>query len=607
MPKKITPKEIEQKMLEKHNSKYSYDLSNYINTRSEISIICPSHGTFLQKVSDHLYSGCGCPKCDVTRKLTTEDFVLKSRLIHGDKYDYELSEYGRNNYDKVTITCKIHGNFEQTPWAHMRGQGCPECANNRQYDTEEYIKLCKEKHQDLYDYSLVEYTGKNSYIKVICKKHGEFEQLARLHLNGYGCKKCRMSKLEIWVKQFLDERKIKWEYNKKFDLLKHKKHLTFDFWLPDYNICIECDGIQHHQPVDFFGGQERFEDQQTKDYLKEEWCRHNGLFLLRIDNFENPFSKLKSIVIDKYTKHIVEEKKSLPPSDKIRSTNFDIDDRHYHELVDYISRHAQIENNFELEGESFIKIVDTNLLIKYVDYFHYSEVNTGKKALINIYNIANNNGYKVVQVFEDDWKFKRNIIESRILNLLSKSSKIWARKTEVRFIDDFKIIRDFMNDTHIQGYVPSKYKIGIFYNNEMVGLLTLSDLRINLGQKKEVGTFEILRYSCKNGVNIIGGFDKALKFFIRTYNPNKIVSYANRMWSNEDNVYSKIGMKLESISDASYFYIVGDKREGRFSYRKDVLLSKYGYPSSMTEHTIMLSNSVYRIFDAGCFKYVMTL
>lgn len=605
MPKKLFKNEIEVRLQEKHSHRYRYDLSNYVNTRSMIDIICQEHGLFQQRVSDHLYSGCGCPQCDVTKKFTTIDFVNKSMEMHGAAYDYSKSVYGKNNYDKVIIICPTHGEFKQTPWAHMRGQGCPDCANNRLYTTLDFINMCNQKHNSFYDYGLTEYTGKNRYVTIICPRHGEFKQLAKLHLSGYGCKKCRMSKLESWLKLFLDERKIVWEYGKKFETLKHKRSLSFDFWLPEYNILIECDGIQHREAIDFFGGKKRLDEQIEKDRKKEDWCKENNIYLIRLKDFINPFELLKSDVIDLYSKIIPIEKRNLQKSDRIKNTSFDLDNRPRQEFYDFLSQLSKIDTNFVLDGEIFIKVDKTDLLIKLIDFFNYSEINADKKKLVNIYNIANKHGFKVVQIFEDDWIYKKEIIKSRLLNLLGKSHKIWARKTEVKFINDHKLMKDFMDATHIQGYVPSKYKIGIFHEEEMVGLLTLSDLRINLGQKKEEGTFEILRYSCKRGVNIIGGFDKALKLFIKTHNPKKIISYANKMWSNEINVYSRIGMKLESVSESSYFYIVGDRREGRFSYRKDVLLKKFGYSSEMTEHTIMLSNSVYRIFDAGCFKYVM--
>lgn len=606
MPKKITASEIVVRMSQKHNSKYHYDMSQFQNTRSSIKIICPEHGLFEQKVSDHLYSGCGCPKCDITRKFTTEDFIKKAVEFHNNKYDYSLSVYGKNNYDKVIIICGEHGQFEQTPWAHMRGQGCPSCANNKAYTNEQFKQLCSEKHADLYDYSLVEYKGKNEPVKIICKTHGEFEQLAKLHLAGYGCKKCKMSKLEIWVKTLLTERKIKFEYEKKFEDMKWKKPLSFDFWLPDYRIAIECDGIQHREPVPFFGGETRLEEQIHKDNIKTDWCIQNSAFLIRITDFVDPFEQINSIIVDQFSKTIVPEKKNLEPLHKIKKTQFIVDARPEIEFLQFIKEHAETED-FILDGEKYIKIADRPLLFKYIDFFRYSEINAPKKALINIYNSCNSKGLKVIQIFEDDWRNRNGIVKSRIVNLLGKSEKIFARKCQIREIKEHGLTKEFLDKTHIQGFVASKYKIGLFSNDELVALLTLSDLRINLGQKKEAGTFEILRYSCKNGVNVIGGFDKGLKYFIKKYSPNKIISYANMMWSNENNVYSKIGMKLESISDPSYFYIVGDKREGRFSFRKDVLLGKWGFPATMTEHTIMLANSVYRIFDAGCFKYSMIM
>jgi hypothetical protein len=607
MPKKIDKTEILDRMTKKHDGKYKYDLSSFVNTRSVIRIECPVHGYFEQKCSDHLYAGCGCPKCDTTRRFTTEDFIRRAVETHADKYDYSKSIYGKNNYDKVIIVCKEHGEFLQTPFAHMKGQGCPKCANNTSYSTDEFIKLCVEKHGNLYDYSKLDYKGKKEYVTIVCKKHGEFQQLARLHADGYGCKKCKMSKLEIWVKALLEERKIRWEYSKKFESLKWKKPLSFDFWLPDYRIAIECDGIQHREAVDFFGGETRLEEQIHKDNIKTEWCIENKAMLLRISDFVDPFELIDSNLIDKFSHTIVNEKKNLVKFERIKKTIFKIDDTPKIELLDFIKQNAEVEPDFSIDGEPYIKITGSNLVFKYIDFFSYSEINVPKRKLAEMYHSCNNNGYKLVQIFEDDWRNRNSIVKSRIQNLLGKSQKIWARKCVIKEITEHGVLKDFLDKTHIQGFVASKYKIGIYHQEELVAILTLSDLRINLGQKKEEGTFEILRYSCKNGINVIGGFDKGLKYFIKKYSPKKIVSYANMMWSNENNVYSKLGMKLESISDPSYFYVVGDKREGRFSFRKDVLLQKWGFPATMTEHTIMLANSVYRIFDAGCFKYSLQI
>lgn len=128
------------------------------------------------------------------KKLTTEQFIKKAKKVHGDRYDYSEVVYVMIN-SKVNIVCKIHGIFEQSPYKHMKGQGCKKCnyENNnktRRLDTEKFIKKAKEIHGNKYDYSLSKFTRSNEKVKILCKEHGEFIQEANSHLQGAGCRDC---------------------------------------------------------------------------------------------------------------------------------------------------------------------------------------------------------------------------------------------------------------------------------------------------------------------------------------------------------------------------------------------------------------------------------
>ena len=132
----------------------------------------------------------------MAKKKTREEFIELSNKKHNNKYDYSKIKY-INNKTKVCIICPKHGEFWQTPHDHLRGKGCPECgkikrAQERAMSTEEFIKKAKQIHGDKYDYSTVDMNNreKNGKIKIICPKHGEFEQLPNSHLQGYGCPKC---------------------------------------------------------------------------------------------------------------------------------------------------------------------------------------------------------------------------------------------------------------------------------------------------------------------------------------------------------------------------------------------------------------------------------
>lgn len=140
-------------------------------------------------------------QCDMSRKLTTADFVAKSLIVHGDRYDYSKVNY-IDSKTKVTIVCKEHGKFTQTPANHMQGMGCLKCGlkNAGKYhkkDTDSFIAEAIDRHGTVYDYRNTVYKGARDKLTVICPKHGEFEQTAHVHLRsdpGSACLKCSYEK-----------------------------------------------------------------------------------------------------------------------------------------------------------------------------------------------------------------------------------------------------------------------------------------------------------------------------------------------------------------------------------------------------------------------------
>lgn len=129
----------------------------------------------------------------VTRKLTTETFIEKASQIHNNIYDYSEVNYV-NSKTKIKILCKLHGCFEQLPSEHLYGKGCYSCSGKKRKTTEQFIKEAKEIHGDLYDYSKVVYSGQKVTVKIICKTHDEFEQKPFDHLQGKGCQCCGKDK-----------------------------------------------------------------------------------------------------------------------------------------------------------------------------------------------------------------------------------------------------------------------------------------------------------------------------------------------------------------------------------------------------------------------------
>jgi hypothetical protein len=221
------------------------------------------------------------------KKLTTKEFIEKAKLVHGEKYYYSNVEY-INNKTKIIIICPIHGDFKQQPSNHITNeQGCPTCSQewlkkfnmSQRSDTLSFIEKAKINHGKKYNYSLVNYINKNTKVKIICSKHGIFEQRPKHNLVKCGCPKCHNSKNEILIENILKNNDIIYENQKTFIDCKLINLLPFDFYLPDYNICIEYDGEQHFKPINIFGGEKRFKKQVLTDNIKNNYCQKNKIKL----------------------------------------------------------------------------------------------------------------------------------------------------------------------------------------------------------------------------------------------------------------------------------------------------------------------------------------
>ena len=158
--KRLTTDDFIKKSKKIHGDKYDYSKSIYNGSCKKLIIICPIHGEFLQKPNNHL-NGNGCYFCVKNFKLTPEKFIEKSKLIHGDKYDYTKSNY-KNTRTKIEILCKLHGVFFQKPNSHLNGEGCRKCWNERSIilrssNTSEFVERAKMIHNNYYDYSNVKY------------------------------------------------------------------------------------------------------------------------------------------------------------------------------------------------------------------------------------------------------------------------------------------------------------------------------------------------------------------------------------------------------------------------------------------------------------------
>jgi hypothetical protein len=223
-----------------HGDKYDYSSTNYINSSTDVCIICPIHGEFNQIPDNHL-RGKGCRECGFEsshkkQRKTTEQFILECKSLYGDLFDYSKSVYQGNKKDVIVKCNKCGKEFKITPHNHL--------------------------------------------------------------VHKEGCPFCKLSKLEKNVEKVLLDNGIEYEQQKVFEwLIDGKKIKRFDFYLPHYNTVIECQGLQHFKPIKYFGGQKHFEIQRNNDELKIKLCQEHGIKLLHYSEFniEYPYKVFTNI------------------------------------------------------------------------------------------------------------------------------------------------------------------------------------------------------------------------------------------------------------------------------------------------------------------------
>jgi hypothetical protein len=259
MVKKLTTAEFISKAREVHGGRYDYAQTNYSSNKDSVTIICTVHGSFVQGAGRHL-QGSGCRSCGFESKnskqsLSTEDFLARAKAVHGDRYDYNCTQY-QSKRKKVKIICREHGEFLQPPLNHLAGYGCIQChrakANNHKLDTEQFIRRARLTHGDLYDYSSTNYIHSQRKLTVTCRVHGNFEVTAAAHVQGRGCKRCvqsnRRSPVRVDLEEFIRRANAKHGNRYGYDQVRFSD--TRDI------VAIECSehGIFHQQARQHYEG-----------------------------------------------------------------------------------------------------------------------------------------------------------------------------------------------------------------------------------------------------------------------------------------------------------------------------------------------------------------
>lgn len=483
------------------------------------------------------------------KKLTTEEFIAKAKEKHGDYYDYSKTTYV-NSREYLTITCPKHGDFMQKGAGHLSGYGCSKCGVDKQSGprktTEDFIKECVSVHGDYYDYSKTIYVSAHDKITVICKEHGEFEQVANEHLRGKGCVKCSY-----------ERRADKRRYDK--DVLTDKLNALDD---GKYKVVGEIEDYKNISQTITFN------------------CEKHGDFQQKI------ILRLTGRACPKCANNISYKEQEVAAFVKSLS-------------VDVITNSKSIIGNGK---ELDIYIPSKNLAIEYNGLYWHSDAYVSNDYHLVKTEKCKEKGVRLIHIFEDEWLTKPEIVKSRLRNILGCNEvKIFARKCVVKELSN-KEVRSFLNGNHIQGHVNAKVSLGLFYNDELVSAMTFSSLRKNLGQTAKEDSYELLRFCNKLNTSVVGGASKLLSFFEKRFKPKMVISYADRRWS-EGELYTSLGFEFEHLSQPNYFYVRGNQRENRFKYRKSELV-KQGHDPSKSERVIMGELGYVRIYDCGAMRFV---
>ena len=296
---KQNPSKFVELSIKIHGDHYNYNKVNFTGFNCIIDLICPNHGEFKVRAGDHIYIAAGCKYCncdyDEYTAIDKETFVKLAVQIHRDLYDYSKFEFKAMNKKGIVICKRCGLEFEVRPSDHIRGKhtGCPHCngivgAHKRKniITTEEFIRRAKliPGNAEKYDYSETEYINWNTKVKIFCRECQEyFWQRPGAHLEGAQHSKCKVkSKAEFYLEEMLKQLDIKYFSQQIFPECKDKKELPFDFYLPDYNLCIECQGLQHYIPVKRWGGEEHLKYVQHHDQIKRDFCKTKNIQLLEI-------------------------------------------------------------------------------------------------------------------------------------------------------------------------------------------------------------------------------------------------------------------------------------------------------------------------------------
>ena len=546
----------------------------------------------------------------VEKTKIIDNIILNSPNRLRDKY---FIRYSFDLYNEILLYTKtIDISFKQRVWHWVNNESdyiyCKECNLNRvsfkMNWRDGYKEFCSNKcssnNKQLRDKTkktLLEKYGVDHYSKT----DDYVRKVKETSLDRYGVD--NYSKTEDYVNR------SKKTYMDKYGVDSYTK--TREFLEKSKKTCVEKYGVDSYNKTDEF----KFKFKQTcvekygVDHIYKSSLYRNSFNLCINPNYisyKDGFNLFKCDLGHNYeisTDNYYGRSNNNIPLCTICNPIGDFKSIKEEEIYRFISSiySGEIIQSYRDVLEIDIYLPDLNLGFEFNGLYWHSDKFKDKDYHLNKTNYFKERGIRIIHIWEDDWLNRKSILESQMKNIMKlNNDKIYARNCLIFEIDDKKLVRSFLNDNHIQGNDRSVKNIGLYYNGGLVSIMTFNKFE---GRKKMgEGGWNLSRFCNKLDCNVIGGASKILSYFIKEYNPNRVVSYADKDWSN-GKLYDILEFKCVYETKPDYKYVVGGIRKHKQNFTK----SRIKISGDLTENQYMINNKINKVYDCGKMKFELIL
>ena len=536
------------------------------------------------------------------KPYTTSEFIAKAKALWGDRWDYSKTEYTRSR-DKITVTCKVHGDFNQEAASLLKGWlGCPGCASesNRARNlktTEMFITEAARVWGDRWDYSPTEYKGAKQLLEVRCREHGPYKQKASNHLEGLiGCRSCRgykpLETTESFITKALEVWGSRWDYSK-VDYTNSKTHVTII--CPSHGEFLQIPGRHLQKGVGCPGCHGQLVDTGSfRERAVEVWGNRWDYSLVEYTNTHTPV-RINCPDHGLFQQSPLGHLAGNIGCISCRNQGTSLKEK---ELLNYIgSLGLECIHRYRLGSgkELDIFIPSKGVAIEFNGLFWHSDKFKDKNYHYNKYMEASKEGINLLQIWEDSWDTDRDKVQRHINHVLGMSvlKSLHARDSRVAILTSSEA-REFLDQYHLQGFVSSSVYLGLTIGDSLVAVAAF---------KKDKTNYILSRYATSQIVR--GGHSKLIAFFERNYIYEQLVTFAD-LTCSQGNLYRTTGWMEDGVLPPDYSYIVDGGRVHKFNYRikrfkEDPTLI---YVEGLSETELAKLNGILRVWDAGKIRFV---